>query len=91
MLATPTKTAWCIQGSREYEAAWEQLREAAGDYAEENGGESWQYMGSVYRCGSWRHQFRHRNRPRNARFLPNTVGRVCIDIPASRGWEPQPV
>ena len=88
-ICQPMRTAWCVQGSREYELAWEALKTTAGDYAEENDGECWQYMGSVFRCGEWRHTFRHRNRPRNATHLPSTHGRVYIDIPATDGWEPQ--
>jgi hypothetical protein len=57
-------------GTAEYNRAWAALAAFAGDTAQVNGLESWQYMGTH----GGRHEFRHRAHP--------VLGRMTWETPA---------
>ena len=76
--------AWLRPRSKEWNAAWALMAEWTGDpdreALDEESGQVWQYMGTHRPRGEWLHSFRHREHPREGRWV--------LNVPASKGWKP---
>lgn len=55
---------FAVEGSPEWDRAWDALQAEDGDRVRESQGEVWQYMGTaIYADGVQEYQFRHRYHP----------------------------